>query len=95
MIERRRDPRFPFACTVRAASSAEGRSANSCCASVNISEGGICIVSDRSAEAGSVVSARLHLGDVPVSVPLLLQVQWVASDDRRAGRFRTGLRFLF
>ncbi len=59
---------------------------------VNASEGGLCVVLNRSLVLSAVIRCRFQLKDLPVTVPTLLQVRWV--EPTPEGKYRCGLMYL-
>jgi hypothetical protein len=60
-------------------------------ATVNISKGGACIVTNRSLEPGRIVMFKRPLEEVDFELPGFAEVRWVAPDD---DRFKMGVHFL-
>lgn len=59
---------------------------------VNISEGGMCIVSGLPLEAASVLQCEMKLPGVDIRIPTVMQVAWVAVCDGE--KFVLGLRYV-
>lgn len=97
--ERRQDVRYPFVCEVESLLPKNRKRERSEPHTirgrlVNISLGGVCVIADRLTERASVLAFRLRVRGVPVSMPVLAQVQWVRPVPSRADTFSMGLRFL-
>jgi hypothetical protein len=60
-------------------------------ATINISKGGACIVTDRSLEPGRIVMFKRPLEEVDFELLGFAEVKWVTSDD---DRFKVGVEFL-
>ena len=59
----------------------------------NISDGGVCLVTDSELPVAALVECRLYVPSLPVPIPTLLIVRW--SRKRRSGRRHdVGLQFL-
>jgi Tfp pilus assembly protein PilZ len=58
---------------------------------LNISTGGVCIMTERACRQGKLVRLWLPIQDMVIQVPTLAKVRWVAPVD---GRFKIGLQFL-
>src|SRR5262245_13099289 len=98
-MEQRQDARYPFVCEVEdilprgrnreltEPQTIRGRV-------VNLSLGGACVIADRLAQRATVLVFRLRLQGVPVSLPILAQVQWVQPVPSQADTFRMGLTFV-
>ena len=62
---------------------------------LNVSTGGACVLADkRSVEPFSVLPWRFQFPSVPVHVPVLAQVRWIAPAPADARHVRIGLSFL-
>jgi len=99
-IERRSERRYQYVCGVEPLSSAPaGRNRASDPAAhavvLNVSTGGACVLADkRSVEPFSVRPWRFQFPSVPVNVPVLAQVRWIAPAAADAKHVRIGLSFL-
>src|SRR4051812_3712953 len=98
-MERRKSPRYPLRCEVEAvlsaaADSQPGNPRTVFGAAVDVSTGGVCILADGEIDPSSVLACRFQFPGVPVSVPVLMQVRWVAAAAVQVGLFRIGLSFL-
>ena len=60
---------------------------------LNMSAGGLCLLSERVVEQNQVLRCQIPLRELPVPIPTLLQVRWI---HRPTGShtYRLGLRFL-
>jgi len=61
---------------------------------VNVSTGGVCLLFEEPVEPFSIMPCRFRFPSVPVSVPVLMEVRWIAPLTPGAGVFRIGLAFL-
>jgi hypothetical protein len=94
-MERRKEPRYPLTCHVDAASASNEECPRAVSANaLNVSAGGACIVGELAPEPFSVLPCHFHFADVPVPIPLLMQVRWVEPVPSPEGAFRIGLSFL-
>ena len=75
----------------------------------NVSEGGLCLITERSLEESQIVKIKLPIPNVVAKTPTLAEVRWVrrepsdwqetavqqAITGRREDHYLVGLRFLF
>jgi hypothetical protein len=98
-MERRTESRYPLSCDVDAAPPSvrdqEVPNPHTVRGIVmNVSAGGACILGELAVERFSVLPCTFHFPDVPVPLPILMQVRWVESVPPQDGVFRIGLSFL-
>jgi hypothetical protein len=98
-MERRTQPRYSLTCDVDAVppSVREQEIANPHTVrgiAMNVSAGGACILGELSVERFSVLPCKFHFPEVPVPVPILMQVRWVDPVLSQDGVVRIGLSFL-
>ena len=97
--ERRQHARFPQVLEVHA------RSLLSCQATAaparefdgrihNLSNGGVCILSQYPLQAATFLCCDLPVFDVPVSIPTLMQVRWTAKRGNKSPSYVSGLQFV-
>ncbi|HTN42193.1 MAG TPA: PilZ domain-containing protein [Nitrospiria bacterium] len=60
---------------------------------MNISNGGLCLLTDVSLKVGQVLKMALPLHSVEATAPTLAEVRWVRKEDSQ-GSYQAGLRFL-
>jgi c-di-GMP-binding flagellar brake protein YcgR len=60
---------------------------------VNVSTGGLCLMTDEALKVGQVLKMALPLPSVEATAPTLAEVRWVQKENS-AGTFQAGLRFL-
>jgi PilZ domain len=60
----------------------------------NISEGGICLVTQRPLEEFSVLRCEIAIGDVPMRIATLMQVRWTRRQNMQPESYLSGLAFL-
>jgi len=60
---------------------------------VNVSTGGLCLLTDEALEIGQVLKMALPLPRVDVTAPTLAEVRWVKNESPKSG-YQAGLRFL-
>ncbi len=96
----RHDPRFPCSLELRASKLAslgtpqhgpektaiKGRLQN-------VSQGGACLLSDRSIPTSSIVRCEIVVPGTRAAIPTLMQVRW-AQKTSTNGRYKIGLQFL-
>jgi PilZ domain-containing protein len=98
-MERRREPRHSLTCGVEplapCGENHEGKTPIPIRGTVvNISAGGACVLAERSVEPSSVLPCKFQFPAVPVPVPVLMQVRWIAPVALEESLFRVGLSFL-
>jgi len=59
----------------------------------NLSEGGVCLLSNRSAPVSSLVRCEFAVSGTRAAIPTLMQVRWIQSGSPNHG-YRIGLQFL-
>ncbi len=59
----------------------------------NLSRGGLCLLSESSLQKSSVLRCEIVPDSVPVGIPTIMEVRWMAFDAAFSGT-RMGLRFL-
>ncbi len=59
---------------------------------VNISEGGMCVITELPIQAASVLQCEMKLPGVGIRIPTVMQVAWAAIGD--GGKFVLGLRYV-
>lgn len=96
--DRRRYPRYPFTCVVRARElSVLGLSRQK--KGVvrgwiqNVSKGGLCILTNQALDAANLVRCEISLFKIPVAIPVVLRVRWVDKNPEGRG-YRIGAQFL-
>ena len=60
---------------------------------VNVSTGGLCLMTNEALEVGQVLKMALPLPRVEVTAPTLAEVRWVKNESSKSG-YQAGLRFL-
>ena len=60
---------------------------------VNVSTGGLCLMTDEALKVGQVLKMALPLPTVEATAPTLAEVRWVKKENPK-GDFQAGLRFL-
>ena len=97
-MERRRTPRYGCAGTVEATLPGDrtGKRPRTLSGQViNLSSSGACISADRLVERLTVLSLKFRLPGVPVQLPVLAEVLWIASCHSKKDPLRLGLVFIF
>ena len=96
--DRRIERRYAYACDVLPLLpplNNEGNGQNVHGLVLNVSTGGACVLADKhSVERFSVLPWRFQFPSVPVHVPVLAQVRWIAPAAADAKHVRIGLSFL-
>ena len=59
----------------------------------DISEGGLCLLTDDAAEVSEPVRCVIRVPQIPAGIPTLLQVRWARRDGLRP-TYRVGMQFL-
>ena len=97
-MERRREPRFPFTCSVEGIPAAsrdpeeEARLVRGTV--VDLSAGGACVLAEHHVVPQSVLVWRFHLPSIPVAMPVLMQVRGVQSVPSTIRSVRVSLAFI-
>lgn len=60
---------------------------------VNVSTGGLCLLTDEVLKVGQVLKMALPLPSVAATAPTLAEVRWVRKENEK-GSYQAGLRFL-
>jgi|SRR5262249_37862506 len=96
--ERRREPRFPFTCSVEGIPTASRDPENQAPlvrgTVVDLSAGGACVLTEQPVVLQSVLIWRFHLPSVPVAMPVLMQVRGVQSTPSTIRSVRVSLAFI-
>ena len=96
----RHDPRFPCSLELRASKLASlgtpqhGPEKTAIRGRLqNVSQGGVCLLTDRSIPASSLVRCEIVVPGTRAAIPTLMQVRW-AQKTSTNGRYKIGLQFL-
>ncbi len=102
---RRQHTRYPLSQTVTFEVSApltlqESRQEEAEGDTQNVSEGGLCLITERSLEESQIIKIKIPIPNVVATTPTLAEVRWVKSGRQVAVRqhddhYLVGLRFLF
>jgi PilZ domain-containing protein len=60
----------------------------------NVSNAGMCLVTEQPLEASSLLRCGVPLPGAPVAVPTLMQVRWTRQNGSRFGSYISGLQFI-
>jgi c-di-GMP-binding flagellar brake protein YcgR len=60
---------------------------------LNVSAGGVCLLTDEALKVGQVLKMALPLPSVEATTPTLAEVRWVQKQNKK-GIYQAGLRFL-
>ena len=60
----------------------------------DLSEGGLCITTDRALKESEIIRVRIPIANVCATMPTLAEVRWVKKQSA-GSRYTAGLRFLF
>jgi PilZ domain len=60
----------------------------------DLSEGGVCLITDQPLERSHLVRGELHFENLPVPIPTLMLVRWTEKHAERQ-EYASGLRFVF
>jgi len=95
----RHDPRFPCSLELRASKLASLGTPQKGPGTVirgriqNVSQGGACLLSNRSIPTSSLVRCEIVVPGTRAAIPTLMQVRW-AQKTSTNGRYKIGLQFL-
>ena len=59
----------------------------------NLSQGGLCVISERPIQKSSVLRCEIFPDTVPAGIPTVMEVRWIEAPAKSSGT-RVGLRFL-
>ena len=60
----------------------------------NISQGGICLMTTRPLERGSVLRCEITIGEAPITIATLVHVRWTRKQRGQDESYLSGLEFL-
>jgi hypothetical protein len=97
--DRRQYPRFPQVLEAQMHSLHPPNSARATQKQVrgrvqNVSEGGLCILTSSPPPVPAFVCCQIEMLEVPVSIPVLMQVRWTCKQEKSGKHYITGLRFV-
>jgi hypothetical protein len=97
--ERRQHERYPQVLEVHARTLLSGQTASAPPKEFegrlhNLSNGGVCILSQCALQADTFLCCDLPVFDAPVSIPTLLQVRWTVKRGHKSASYISGLRFV-
>ena len=61
----------------------------------NVSDTGVCLLTDRLLQDGAFLRCGISLPYTHVVIPSLMQVRWARESGETQGRYMSGLQFLF